>query len=57
MNEENITKMHQLHVRLTDEEKKMLDELKQSPHFINVAEYIRATIRHLYQSKVKKETK
>lgn len=43
-----------LTVRLGPEEKQMLEVLKGAPHWMNVSEYIRATIRHLYESKTNK---
>ena len=43
-----------LTVRLGKEEKEMIDILKKAPHWINISEYIRATIRHLYESKINK---
>ena len=54
MNEENKNKIAILTVRLGPEEKEMLDILKKAPHWINISEYIRATIRHLYESKMNK---
>ena len=42
-------------VRLSQEERDMVDMLKKAPHWLNISEYIRATIRHLYESKKKKD--
>ena len=41
-------------VRLSYDERKMVDTLKGPPHFMNISEYIRATIRHIYESKTSK---
>lgn len=56
MNEETETKNKTaiLTLRLGPEEKEMVDALKGPPHWMNVSEYLRATIRHLYESKQNK---
>lgn len=51
----NTNKTFILTVRLRPEEKEMMDILKKAPHWINIAEYIRATIKHLYISKTNKQ--
>lgn len=51
---ENKNKNSILTVRLGPEEKAMLNVLKGAPHWMNISEYIRATIRHLYESKTNK---
>jgi Arc/MetJ-type ribon-helix-helix transcriptional regulator len=51
---EEKNKSNMLTVRLGDEEKRMVDELKNGPHWMNISEYVRATIRHIYESKTNK---
>lgn len=41
-------------VKLSDEEWNMLQELKGSPHFINVSRFIREAIRKYHYAKLKK---
>lgn len=41
-----------LTVRVGEEEKAMIKKLKGSPHFINISEYLRASIHHLYNKKM-----
>ena len=41
-------------IRLSQDERKMVDILKGEPHWMNISEYIRATIRHIYESKTTK---
>jgi Arc/MetJ-type ribon-helix-helix transcriptional regulator len=41
-----------LTVRVGSEEKDMIKALKGSPHFINISEYLRASIHHLYDKRV-----
>ena len=43
-----------LTVRLGPEENEMLETLKGSPYFIKVSEFVRASIRHYYESRVSK---
>ena len=49
-----ITKPHLLGIKLTNEEKLMIDTLKQHPHYVNIPQYIRDSIHHLYKSKMNK---
>ena len=51
---DNNNKSNILTVRLGEEEKQMLNILKGPPHWMNISEYIRATIRHIYESKTNK---
>ena len=46
-------KTHLFTLRLDDSEKKMLDTLKSDPYWVNIAEYLRATIKQLYETKTK----
>lgn len=48
------TKTGLVSVRLSKEEDDMVKILKSHPHYINLAEYIRACIHHLYESKITK---
>ena len=41
-----------INVRLGEEESEMIEVLRKK-YYINISEYLRATIRHLYQSKTK----
>jgi len=50
---EKLTKL--LIARVSDEEFKMAQELRGSPSFVNVSEYIRASIRHLHKNRIKKK--
>ena len=54
MDKENPKSAKVLTVRLGKEEEEMIKCLKSSPYFINMSEYIRATIRHFYESKINK---
>lgn len=45
-----------LTIRISKNEKKMIDVLRKK-YFINISEYVRASIKHLYESKVKPEIK
>lgn len=40
--------------RLGIEEWEMVKELKGRPHYVNIAQYIRDSIRHLYQTRTNK---
>jgi Arc/MetJ-type ribon-helix-helix transcriptional regulator len=41
-------------LRVGDEEVKMLKDLKGHPFFINISEYLRACIKHLYKTRMSK---
>lgn len=43
-----------LTIRLTNEEKEMINVLKGAPHWINISKYIKESIQHLYESKINK---
>ena len=43
-----------LAVRLSLEEKQMIDTLKGPPYWINIPQYVRDTLKHLYTSKITK---
>ena len=45
-----------LAVRLSLEEKQMIDTLKGPPYWINIPQYVRDTLKHLYTSKITKNT-
>ena len=40
-------------IRVSEEDKKMIQVLRKK-YFINISEYVRASIKHLYDSKTKK---
>ena len=47
-------KSRHLTVRLGEEEIMMVDALKGSPYFVNVSEYVRASLRHLFEKRTSK---
>lgn len=51
---QNNNKSFILTVRLGKEEEDMVKSLKGHPYYVNMAEYLRATIRHLYDSRTNK---
>ena len=46
-----------INVRIDEEESEMVDTLRSSPHFVNLSEFLRASIRHYYKRKVLKQGK
>jgi len=46
-----------LTVRLGVDEEAMVEELKGYPYFVNISEFIRASIKHFHESKTKTKTK
>ena len=46
-----------LTVQLGELESGMIEDLKGAPHFMNISEFIRASIRHIHEVKCKKKKK
>lgn len=51
---ENDRKANLLALRLTDEEREMVRTLKAHPHYVNIPQYLRDCIHHIYKSKINK---
>ena len=55
-NKMNKNKRYGLSVSFSEEENKMVEELKRKPYYLNMSEFIREAIREYY-NKVKNEKK
>ena len=50
-----VNKNKLLTVRIGDGDLKMINELKSYPYFINISDFVRASIKNLYKVRVSKE--
>jgi len=51
----NKKKNNTMILRLDNETKSMINTLKASPYFINISEYLRASIKHLFTQRTNKQ--
>ena len=52
-----IPKPHLIGIKITTEEKEMLNILRQHPHYLNIPQYFRDCIHHIYKQKINKISK
>ena len=51
------TKNKMLTLRLTEKDVEMIQVLKSSPYYVNISEYLRNSLEHLYHSRIKDKSK